>query len=378
MDVSSGKLVGRAARVLLVLAAGVHCPMSGQPGVADNGSSGAGGSSSGLTSGNGSSGNGVSSGNGGSSGGGASSGSGVSSTSGSGGASSTSGGGVSSSSSGGVEYVPVVYGHSSTNLFRLDVSTLQVEDLGEFEFVESDGSTPSLGHAMTDLAVDREGTVYGCSYSALFRVDLPSLRAVKLVELDDEFNGLSFLPAGQLDPTQEVLVGSTLSPERSLYRIDVQTGVATLLGPYGDDWYSSGDVVAILHDAAYAIIKRDGDGDHLAVIKPADARATVIGDGIGHNDVWGVGYWNGVLYGFTSEGKVVAIDRTTGVGTLVTTLPVSFWGAGVTTLARIPDPPDGGVPGDAGECTAFGESCVSDADCCAPYACLGSVCGYPG
>lgn len=274
--------------------------------------------------------------------------------------------------------VPVVFGHSATRLFLLDVDSLAITDLGAFQFRDSDGVTPLSSQSMTDLAITADGAMYGCSFNALFRVELPSLVARKVASLADTFNGLTFVPAGFLEPDREVLLATVNDPpERSLYRIDVNTGAATLVGSFGNNLVSSGDVVAIRHDAMYAVVHGPKVGtaipkDFLARINPATGGATVIGTGIGFNQVWGLGYWYGVLYGFAKNGKVVAIDPDTGVGTLVDDLSVEFWGAGTTTIAPISKV-------DAGHgCQCEGCLCGSDAECCGGMMCTGGRCEMPG
>ena len=49
--------------------------------------------------------------------------------------------------------------------------------------------------------------------------------------------------------------------------------------------------------------------------------------------LFGLGYWGRDLYGFSSEGQLLQIDRETGITTVVTdtTGAMQFYGAGVTT-----------------------------------------------
>jgi hypothetical protein len=287
--------------------------------------------------------------------------------------SSSSGAASSGTASSGGAGQAVVYAHSGTNLFRLDVDTMTVTDLGAFSFREADGVTPITGRGMTDIAVNAAGDLYGCTQVALFTVSPSSLVATKVADLSGAFMGLTFAPVGFMEPDREVLVGVTRDVTNSLWRIDHVTGASTLLGSFGNGWAASGDVVAILHDAMYATLVKDGV-DHLARVNPATGAATVLGAAIGTNRLYGVGYWGGVLYGFNSEGKVVTIDRQTGVGTVTATLPgVSFWGAGVTTVAKPADRPDGGAP-----CQCEGCLCSETDLCCDGVPCLEGRCEVPG
>jgi hypothetical protein len=58
----------------------------------------------------------------------------------------------------------------------------------------------------------------------------------------------------------------------------------------------------------------------------------------GSPGLYGLGYWGGIAYGFSSTGLLVKIDLTTGAGVLVpiTGAPAAgFYGAGTTTVAPV-------------------------------------------
>ena len=228
-----------------------------------------------------------------------------------------------------------VYAHSDTSLYRLDADTLSVTNLGVIQWFDQSNVSIPDGDSMTDLAVNSAGDAYACSFDWLYHVDIATRHARRVAPLTDNFNGLTFVPAGILDPTREVLVGAT-NGSGSLFRINLITGVATAIGSYGGGLISSGDVVAIIGGGMYATVTEANstEPDMLASINPVTGVATVIGTDIGYENLWGVGYWGGTLYGFSSSGQVIAINRTTGRGTLLTTQPAQFWGAGVTTAAN--------------------------------------------
>jgi hypothetical protein len=238
-----------------------------------------------------------------------------------------------SSSSGGEELPAYVFGHSSTKVYRLDAEALTAVELGTFTFLDADGQSIP-GATMTDFAVDSHGGMVGCGTHALYRIDSTTWVARKVAALEESYTGLTFVPVGFLDPDLEVLVGATAS-DGALYRIDQTTGVTELIGTYGSGWLTSGDIVAIMGDGMYATVKRDGEtSDYLAKIEPTTGAATVLPQPTNATRIYGLGYWDGVLYGFNSDGDVLAIDQQTGAGQVAAHLDVSFWGAGVTTLAK--------------------------------------------
>jgi hypothetical protein len=129
----------------------------------------------------------------------------------------------------------------------------------------------------------------------------------------------------------EILVGTTA--DGSVYRIDSQTGEVTQIGSFGGGLTSSGDVVSVIGFGTVATVKKPGGAhDYLASLDTGNGQATLIGD-TGFVDIWGLGFWKGQIYGFTSEGQFVLIDPTTGGASLQQQGQVGFWGAGVTTVA---------------------------------------------
>ncbi|MEW5850857.1 MAG: hypothetical protein AB2A00_18875 [Myxococcota bacterium] len=314
-----------------IILTGSSSSSSSTGGAGSSSSSGGVGSSSSTSSG------GTSSSASGSTGSGSGSGSTSATASSSSSASSTS---SSSSSSGVVEPPAYVFAHSQDTLFRLDAEALTRTTLGQFDFRDENDGT--LDAAMTDLAVDAEGFMFGVGQVyenpttyALFRIESPTWRAVRIAELTENFVGLTFVPIGVLSPTEERLVGATRS-DGALYEIDITDGTTSYLGAYGGGWVTSGDIVAIANDGMYATVKDEAElPDYLARIDTTTWQATIIGNGIGTERTWGLGYWGGTLYAFNRDGKIFAIDRTTGLGSQIQVdATVEYWGAGVTTLAK--------------------------------------------
>jgi hypothetical protein len=228
-----------------------------------------------------------------------------------------------------------VYGHSADTLYRLDTKALNVTSIGPF--VDAAGGAPITD--MTDIAVDKDGTMYGVTFGDLYRVDYKGgVRCTHLATLSTEFNGLTFVPAGMIDPANEVLVG--IANDGGWWRVDVTAGAAsaklTQLGSYGGGLGSSGDSVGIIGDRVYATVTGLGTDDHVIVVDPKTGAMKSDVGGTGVSGLWGVGYWGGVMYGFSSDGKLYSIDLKTGKATNIpiTNAPSGgWWGAGVTTSA---------------------------------------------
>lgn len=236
----------------------------------------------------------------------------------------------------------LIYAHSSGTLFSFSPLTNTVTPIGPF--VDGTGATAG---PMIDLAVDSAQNVVTSSATELFQVDVANAHVTSLGAFDvtsgEQFYALTFLAVGELHPDREALVGATNMG--AYYEIDPTNAHTTFLGQYPDGWLSSGDLVSVHGLATYATIRHNGDThDTLAQITfAADGTSiiTVIGPIVQgateYNHIFGLGYWGRAVYGFSSTGELIEIDRMTGAGHLATTDTGTgqFWGAGVTTIAPI-------------------------------------------
>lgn len=225
----------------------------------------------------------------------------------------------------------VVYAHSSDELYRVNPDTLQVTLVGPFQWPSG-----TSGEQMTDIAVDKDGKITGISFGAVYSVDPNTAACTFLSYLDrGGLNGLSWVPVGVIDGTEEVLVGAGLDGE--FLRIDPLTGAQTSIGTYGGGLVSSGDIVSVEGFGTVATVKMfsSDNNDYLARVDPATGQVTQLIGQTGVNDIWGLGFWKGKVYGFAATNQFVLIDVTTGTASVVEVGPVNWWGAGVTTRAPI-------------------------------------------
>jgi hypothetical protein len=181
------------------------------------------------------------------------------------------------------------------------------------------------------------------TFTDLYSVDYSGSapKCTHLATLSTEFNGLTFIPAGMIDPTNEVLIGTAL--DGGWWRVDVVAGASsaklTQLGSYGGGWQSSGDAVGIIGDSVYATVTQSSvsSTDHVAVIDPKTGTVLADRGDTGVQGFWGVGYWGGTMYGFAQDGSLYSIDPKTAKSTkiAITNAPDAWWGAGVTTSAPV-------------------------------------------
>ncbi|MEZ4366190.1 MAG: hypothetical protein R2939_07860 [Kofleriaceae bacterium] len=224
-----------------------------------------------------------------------------------------------------------VYAHSSDTLYSVDPVSLDVTAVGPFGWA-------GLTDQMTDIAIDGDGRMLGVTGAgAVVEID-PTTAAVTRLSagLPSPFNGLSFVPPSQLGQAggPDVLVASR-NADGAIFRVDPVTGAVSQVGNMGG-FQSSGDLVSVDGFGTVATVVGAGD-DRLVNLAPGSFAGAVVGTDIGYDDLWGVAFWGGTIYGFAQGGQFIAIDPVTGVGTLIASSSVSWWGAAVTTRAPVID-----------------------------------------
>jgi hypothetical protein len=224
-----------------------------------------------------------------------------------------------------------VFAHTASTLFRVDPITYAITRVGDFAW-------PAGNDSMTDIAIDENGLMIGTSFNRVYRVD-PDTAACTMLSnnLQGMFNGLSFVPGmlafGVDGP--DVLVG-TRAADGKVFEVNPMTGATTEIGDMGEGFSSSGDIVAVTGFGMVATVPTGTFGpDKLVRLAPTTFAATPIGASTGFDDLWGVGFWAGRVFGFSEGGNLTIIDSATGVGTSVATGGEAWWGAAVTTAAPL-------------------------------------------
>lgn len=235
-----------------------------------------------------------------------------------------------------------VYAHAGLTLYVLDTTTLAQTRIGDFTNLPAN-------QTMLDLAVDRDDRMIGITRDKIFEVDEHTAAATLLATFGtaSNFSSLSFVPADPANPDgPEVLIAANATG--AVYRIDIagNTATAVEVGSYGTQGAavigSSGDIVSVRGFGTVATVNVGTGMDYLARLDPANGwRATVIGTGTGYDNIFGLGFWAGKLYGFVDNGfeantgTIIDISPTTGAATLVRTGDIRWFGAGVATDAPL-------------------------------------------
>jgi hypothetical protein len=231
---------------------------------------------------------------------------------------------------------------------------------------------------MTDIAVDRDGNMFGVaimgpqvkdSQGTLVFATIDQKTGHCEVKLSvpqnspdgagsPQLQGLTFVPKGTVDPDADALVGYDLYGNYT--HVDLAGGKLTTIGtlleqpPIFDAvWRTKGgEAVSIDGDKTYATVAQYGSGpvvgepqqDWLVALDPSTGGITEF---IAQNTPWmacnGLAYWAGTIYCFGYDAQIWAIDMATKLTTTVALAGENpgvkhFYGAGVTTIAPIEPP----------------------------------------
>jgi hypothetical protein len=241
----------------------------------------------------------------------------------------------------------LVYVHTRTTLYYIDPAvSLELQTVGDFSGPCMDGS------GLYDIALDGEANLVGIAAEGLYSIDRTTAACGGIRAFptgSPHFFSLSNVRGSDpADLAAEPLFAASVE-EGEWVEIDpAGTTVSAIflhIGNYAPpdyEWVSSGDIVSVEvgRDTyrTFATLKcstgYDDSGcesDMLAEIDPVTGRAEMIGL-TGFQQVFGLGFWGDLVYGFTNDGDFIRINVTTGAGTLVRSFPeLSFWGAGTTT-----------------------------------------------
>jgi hypothetical protein len=263
----------------------------------------------------------------------------------------------------------VLYAHTDTTLFRGDPAHLDAPlvRVGDFDCI-GEGTGP-----MTDLAVTKDGALFGVSEGAAYPLTIDPCGTVhceatwKLPRT--KFYGLTVAPEGTVG-AREVLIGA--DSEGGLYEIDEGSGSTTEVGTLGVDpssgepWSLSGDIVFMANagqPVGFATVRTcmgtvcqgwdtlievdvkaiaPGTQSVLKSIRGAVMRGswcTTASEPF-FGSLFGVAAYEDKVVGFSRIGEIIEIHSDDGTACLVASDPANaFAGAGIATSAPVVAPP---------------------------------------
>lgn len=201
-----------------------------------------------------------------------------------------------------------VYAHTSAELFEIDPRTGARTRVGAFSYA----GQPMDG--MVDLAIDLQGRMYGGTFDALYRVDPTNAQLTKVCDTDLAPYALAFTSDG-------VLFAGAGSDVVQVSTVSCATRPLLTRSPY----QTSGDLVGLPDGWLYWTV-RGANGDELVRVDPTDGRTQWVGP-IAASRLFGLGYDDGELFGFSADGDIVTIDPAdASTGALVSD-GTAWWGA---------------------------------------------------
>ena len=202
-----------------------------------------------------------------------------------------------------------VYANSSDSLFEVDTNT------GETHFVANFWSDDGSLRNFVDIAIDLNGRMYGGTYDTLYRIDPTNGYSTRICRPPVEMTALTFTSDG-------VLVAGGAD---RISTVDVNTCTSEIL--LSDSyWETSGDLVGLPDGFLYWTVVGE-NGDDLIKLDPNSGMTQWVGE-TGYDELYGLGYDNGDLLGFSARGNIVAINPSKAISVLQsTTQSISWWGA---------------------------------------------------
>ncbi|MEQ1570103.1 MAG: hypothetical protein ABMA64_31000, partial [Myxococcota bacterium] len=201
-----------------------------------------------------------------------------------------------------------VYANTSDTLFEIDPATGARTYVGTFQ----DGGAPIDG--MVDIAIDTAGRMFGGTYEAIWQIDPTTAAVSQVCETDLAPYALAFTSDGVL------FAGAGAD----IVRVELPTCRTTTLVS-NSDYETSGDLVGLPDGYLYWTVD-GGDSDHLVRVDALTGAAFWVGV-VDEVDLFGLGYDQGELYGFSKGGAIVRIDPGNASTQSVFSDGTSWWGA---------------------------------------------------
>jgi hypothetical protein len=236
----------------------------------------------------------------------------------------------------------LVYAHSDTVLYTIDLGAKTLVKVGNFNAPPASGGTSP--DVITDLAVAPNGTIYVISETALYTASSADGHVTKVGSLST---------CGQkgvaLTTTSDgrIWMGDYMG---AICQIDISGAAPVVKAPVmmQGGLALSGDMVGIgngtIFGSAYKLSDQSTQNDNLLVTVDVTTGAVTQVGATGYPKLFGVAFQQNQVFGFTHDGtgRVVTIDTMTGAGTMfgtfmdpATSKGISFAGAGVSSLVTI-------------------------------------------
>jgi len=204
-----------------------------------------------------------------------------------------------------------VYANTYATLYEIVPATGERKEIGMF----TDAYTGEVVEYFVDIAIDLSGRMVGGTFDELYSINPSTAAVTYLCTASVDMYALTFTPDGQLIP------GS----DEGVYYLDTMSCDETPMLT-NSQYITSGDLVGLQDGYLYWTVELE-KSDGLVQINPSNGATTFLGD-TGFEDIYGLGYDNGNLYGFNALGETIRISPDTASSTLITSSStVQWWGA---------------------------------------------------
>jgi hypothetical protein len=204
-----------------------------------------------------------------------------------------------------------VYANTSGRLFEVDPETGAVEVVGDFHM-----GTDRVENVV-DIAIDLQGRMVAGTFTDLYLVDPNTAEVVHLCTSPVEMTALAFTHDGRL----------VAGGDADVAWLDVADCRAERL-VVGSDYLTSGDLVGLPDGYLYWTVEGE-DSDELVRIDPADGSTAWVGP-IAAESLYGLGYDDNQLYGFSANGDIVRISPVGASSQVITTVQDRVWWGATT------------------------------------------------
>lgn len=202
-----------------------------------------------------------------------------------------------------------VYANTSDQLFEIDHTTGDHTLVGTFQ--DETGTVSN----MVDIAIDLDGHLFGATFDTVYSIDPVDATVAAVCTSDISMYAMTFTSTGDL------IAGAA----DQIVVFDLDRCIAyTLVEDSG--YETSGDLVGLPDGYLYWTVLGDG-ADELVRVDPYSGALQWVGQ-VGAQKIFGLGYDEGELCGFTMDGDTVDIspvDASTSVR--ASDASVSWWGA---------------------------------------------------
>jgi hypothetical protein len=199
-----------------------------------------------------------------------------------------------------------------------------------YEVVPDTGATLRIGQFMDDagtvidnmidIAIDPSGRMFGGTYEVLYKIDPTTAGVTKVCDIDVAMFALAFDDVGNLYAGGDNLIE----------RIDIDACTRAVLVDH-PEYITSGDLVGLPDGFLYWTIRGEV-ADELVKVSPRSGSTEWVGV-VGVDRLFGLGYSDGSLYGFSDDREIVRIDPISAATFVLVPSSEQWWGATTNPVA---------------------------------------------